>query len=343
MKSRPLARPLLRPLVPVYGGVIAAKGWLLEHGVLSQRRLGHPVISVGSLSAGGAGKTPVVAMLAELLIGRGYEVRILTRGYGRRSRTVQRVEPGGAASQFGDEPLMLARCLPEAAVWVGRDRYSAGMLSERDETAGTKVVYLLDDGFQHRKLARDVDVVLLTRRELEDALLPEGNLREPLKAIGRADVIVLREEDGFAGGISGKAATWFVRRELHFAEGEGRPLRPVAFCGLARPEGFFAMLAGAGVSVAGARAFRDHHGYSSGDIEGLVRLARECGADGFVTTEKDAVKLTGEMMEGLGSVGRVAVAELSLELAEEESCIERLLDLIASEVASPHCISARSE
>jgi len=321
-------RRLLRPLVPVYSGVIAAQAWLRERGFPGVRRLGHPVISVGSLSAGGAGKTPVVVMLAELLTEGGFEVRVLTRGYGRRSKSVERVDPAGTAAEFGDEPVMMARRLPGASVWVGRDRYSAGMLSERDETAGAKVVYLLDDGFQHRKLARDVDVVLLTRRELEDALLPEGNLREPLKAIGRADVIVLREEDGFAGGISGKAATWFVRRELHFAEGEERPLRPVAFCGLARPEGFFAMLAEAGVSVAAARAFRDHHGYSTGDIEGLVRLARECGADGFVTTEKDAVKLTGEMIERLGSVGRVAVAELGLELADAESVVTTLLERI---------------
>ncbi len=321
-------RRLLRPLVPVYAGVIAAQAWLRERGFPGVRRLGHPVISVGSLSAGGAGKTPVVVMLAELLTERGFEVRVLTRGYGRRTRMVARVDPAGTAAEFGDEPVMIARRLPGVAVWVGGDRHRAGVRSERSEEVGANVVYLLDDGFQHRKLARDVDVVLLTRRELEDALLPEGNLREPLKAIGRADVIVLREEDGFAGGISGKAATWFVRRELHFAEGEGRPLRPVAFCGLARPEGFFAMLAGAGVSVAAARAFRDHHGYSTGDIEGLVRLAGECGADGFVTTEKDAVKLTGEMMERLGSVGRVVVAELNVSLAEASARLDALIQLI---------------
>ncbi len=323
---RPLSRPLLRPLAPVYARAIAAKSWLLEHGVLPQRRLRHPVISVGSLAAGGAGKTPVVILLAELLAQHGYEVRILTRGYGRRGRIVQRVDPAGTAEDFGDEPLMMARRLPGAAVWVGVDRHRAGLRSERDELPGARIVYLLDDGFQHRKLARDIDIVLLTRRDLEDSLLPAGNLREPLQAIGRADVIVLREEDGFAGGISGKAATWFIQRGLRFAEGEARPARPVVFCGVARPEGFFAMLAEAGIEAAATRSFRDHHGYSARDVEGLLRLARECGADGFVTTEKDAVKLTLAMMKRLGSVGTVLVPELKVEFADEVPVSTALLE-----------------
>ena len=224
---------MLRPLVPVYATAIKAKELLLARGWLKWagfevRRLGHPVISVGSLSAGGAGKTPVVVMLAELLASRGYEVRILTRGYGRAGRGVERVVLGtvgdGDAGRFGDEPVMMARRLAhlqdKAAVWVGADRFHAGILAEAaDEHGpgmagsltshisesrfgasapapedprrlGRKVVYLLDDGFQHRRLARDVDVVVLTRRELEDELLPVGNLREPLGAMQRADVVV---------------------------------------------------------------------------------------------------------------------------------------------------------
>ncbi len=332
-----LWRRLLKPLVPVYSGALAVKERLLERGWLRQRRLGHPVISIGSLSAGGAGKTPVVVMLAELLAARGFDVRILTRGYGRSGRAIEHVDTSGDAARFGDEPMMMARRLAGdgdgAEVWVGANRYRAGRLAEEagDATA-RRVIYLLDDGFQHRKLARDADIVLLTRQELEDSLLPMGNLREPLRAMLRADVVVLREDEGFAGGISGKAATWFVRRDLRFAEGVPIPRRAVAFCGLARPEGFFAMLAKAGVEVAAVRVFRDHHAYSASDVDGLVELAKTHGADGFVTTEKDAVKLTADMRERLGVL---AVAQLQLRLVDEQAKLEGLLRFLQSKKSNP--------
>lgn len=321
-------RSALRPLLPAYSAVIAAKEWLLQRGWPAQRRLSHPVISVGSLSAGGAGKTPIVLMLAELLGARGFEVRILTRGYGRSGWALERVDPDapeGGAARYGDEPLMMARRLPEAAVWVGADRFRAGALSQRSDQPGAKVVYLLDDGFQHRRLCRDVDVVLLTRQDLSDELLPAGNLREPLKAMRRAHVVVLRKDEGFAGGLSGKAATWFVRRQLRFAG--PLPSRAVAFCGLARPQGFFAMLNAAGVEVAAVSIFRDHHAYSAADIAGLVELAKQHEADGFVTTEKDAVKLSAEMR---GRLGVLAVPELRVELVDAEAKIDELLARIMS-------------
>jgi tetraacyldisaccharide 4'-kinase len=327
---------VLKPLVPVYSAALDAKERLLQRGWLRQRRLRHPVISVGSLSAGGAGKTPVVVMLAELLAARGFEVRILTRGYRRSGRGVERVDPQGDAARFGDEPMMIARRLTGVDVWVGSDRYRAGRLSEESDEAGRRVVYLLDDGFQHRKLARDVDVVLLTRQELSDSLLPVGNLREPLRAIRRADVVVLREEEGFAGAMSGKAATWFVRREVRFAAYSAfpktLPTRPLAFCGLARPEGFFAMLAKAGIEVAAVQVFRDHHAYSMSDIEGLLKLAKAHGSDGFMTTEKDAVKLNSAMRNRLRAL---TVAELRLQLVEEQATMDRLLDLLAARAGAP--------
>ena len=329
---------MLRPLVPVYAEAIKAKEQLLARGWLKWagfqvRRLGHPVISVGSLSAGGAGKTPVVVMLAELLAARGYEVRILTRGYGRSGRGVERVVLGKDESEdarrFGDEPVMMARRVSDfgsmVSVWVDADRFRAGKMAEtKDDPAGVRVVYLLDDGFQHRRLIRDVDVVVLTRRELEDELLPAGNLREPLGAMQRADVVVLREEDGFAGEISGRAATWFVTREMRF---EGKvPERAVAFCGLARPDGFFTMVEAAGVVVAAVSIFRDHHAYSSSDMDALVELAREHGADGFVTTEKDAVKLSRAMRERLGWV---AVAALKVKMSDAEAKVDTLVGMIS--------------
>ena len=227
---------------------------------------------------------------------------------------------------------MMAQRLPGVAVWVGADRYKAGRISEKQDPPGSKIVYLLDDGFQHRKLARDVDVVLLTRRDLDDSLLPLGNLREPLKSMRRAHIVVLREDEGFAGDISGPAATWFLRRELRLPKSLPTPLRAIAFCGLARPESFFPMLAKAGIDVAAVSIFRDHHAYSDGDIAGLIELARTHSANTFVTTEKDAVKLSKEMRQ---SLGLVIVPELRVELRDAAANIDNLLDVIPSD-DKPH-------
>lgn len=343
--KRKAARPGLLPLVPVYAAVLEVKAWLLERGWLRRRRLGRPVISVGSVSAGGAGKTPVVLLLAELLGRAGFAVRILSRGYGRSSTAVERVDAGGDAARYGDEPMLLARRLEApAAVWVGADRYAAGMLAEASEP-DAKAVYLLDDGFQHRKLARDLDVVLLTQRDAEDWLLPGGNLREPLAALRRADVVVLREEDAGLrefvaetclrngngdGNGSGRAsepalpAIWVIRRRLVSTP---LPARPVVFSGIARPESFLAMLAELGCEAVQEVRFRDHHRYTEADIDRLLASAREQGADGFVTTEKDAVKLSRGMVERLG---RVVVPELRVELVDEAAALQLLLQTVGS-------------
>jgi tetraacyldisaccharide 4'-kinase len=298
---------------------------------------------VGSLSAGGAGKTPVVLMLAELLGSLGLEVRVLTRGYGRKGRAVERVSPDGDAALLGDEPLLLARRLPHAAIYVGGDRYRAGRLAGRKDTAATRAVYLLDDGFQHRKLARDVDVVLITQRDMDDRLLPAGNLREPLKALMRADIVIVREEEtGVAALIRTELAgrpcrVWIAGRQLQLPDGAVLPERPVVFCALARPDGFVKMLRDAGVLPVTVWEFRDHHLYGEGDIDRLIELAGQHRADGFLTTEKDAVKLTAAMVERLESVGPVVVPPLRVELVspdgamrEPDSAMRELMALIAA-------------
>ncbi len=335
----PAWRRLLLPFVPLYASVVTTKRWLHDRGFLVQRRLGHPVISVGSLSAGGAGKTPVVLLLAELLGARGREVRILTRGYGRVGKLTERVDPNGDAARFGDEPLLLARRAPGAKIFVGRDRYRAGMLAEHHEPAGTKAVYILDDGFQHQKLAREIEVLLVTRQDFEDRLLPAGNMRESLRAIGRADFVVLREDEPELAKMLEKRLPFplppilTIRRKLKVVSGPGDPSRPIVFSGLARPEGFFAMLIGTGIDIALTETFPDHHRYSAGDIERLIRSARQKGADGFVTTEKDAVKLSPSMMDSLRSVGPVVVAPLEVELFEDAATIDVILALLTSQVS----------
>ncbi|HEY6413416.1 MAG TPA: tetraacyldisaccharide 4'-kinase [Edaphobacter sp.] len=330
-------RPLLLPLVPVYGAVLAAKKELFRLGWLKQNHLTHPVISVGSVSAGGAGKTPMVLMLAGILRRRGYAVRILTRGYGRTSEFIERVEPYDDAVVHGDEPVLLAQ-RSGVAVFAGADRYRVGLFAEKDEEAEKIVVHLLDDGFQHRQLARDIDIVLLTEEDVQDKLLPAGNLREPLNTLREADVIVLRAEEaeslrGFVAklmvGREGPAI-WEIRRRLSMGEaGEvSLPSLPVAFCGIARPDSFMKMLNAEGCMPVARVDFPDHHKYDDRDVATLLEKARQSGANGFVTTEKDAVKLTPLMIDRLEAVGPVVVARLSVELIDEAGAMQQLVSRV---------------
>jgi tetraacyldisaccharide 4'-kinase len=330
-------RPLLLPLAPLYGVALAMKRLLFQWGWLKQDRLQSPVISVGSVSAGGAGKTPMVLMLARILRHRGYAVRILTRGYKRGSITTTRVEPFDDAAWHGDEPVLLAQ-RSGVPVYVGADRYEAGEMAEQNEPSEKLVVHLLDDGFQHRRLARDVDIVLLTQEDVADTLLPAGNLREPLSALAKADVVVLRQEEAdslrsVVAGLSGPQrapAIWVIRRTLSLGEGGevALPSKPFAFCGIARPEGFMKMLAAQGYEPMDTMIFPDHYVYDEGDMHRLMERARQVEANGFVTTEKDAVKLTPILRDRLETIGPVVVARLSVELLDEQESLSQLIAMV---------------
>ena len=177
----------MNPLTGLYGAATALRNTLFDRGVLSSRRLEQPVVSVGNLSVGGSGKTPFVIALGELLKARGIRFDVLSRGYGRKTRGVLVVEPDGNAADFGDEPLLIARRLGVPVI-VGESRYEAGRVAERKFQPQ---LHILDDGFQHRSLARDFDIVLMTERDFDDRLLPSGRLREPLSSLARADAVVL--------------------------------------------------------------------------------------------------------------------------------------------------------
>jgi tetraacyldisaccharide 4'-kinase len=329
-------------LVPLYAGAIRLKEFLRGVGLLQTRRLRWPVVSVGSLSAGGAGKTPVVIALAKLLSDGGWTVDVLSRGYGREGRSVERVRPEveDAARRFGDEPVLIAE-QTGVPVWVGADRYAAGLHAEKEAGVSVRGVHLLDDGFQHRQLARIVDIVLLTSEDLEDGLLPAGNLREDLSALQRADVVVVRqneiEADIDAGTTSvhrrawqmlrERGQMWTVRRRLHFPAPLrvfGAGLRPVAFCAIARPVGFAAMLQEAGCGVVETVAFPDHHRYSKADMERVIEVAKSLNGSGFVTTEKDAVKLSEAMREQLEQAGPLMVVALEAEFADPPAVLRAL-------------------
>jgi tetraacyldisaccharide 4'-kinase len=307
----------LNPLSAIYGGIAGARNALYDRGFLRARRLQGSVISVGNLSAGGSGKTPFVMLLGELLKSRGIKFDVLSRGYGRQSRGVRLVDPGGLTQEFGDEPLLIARKL-QAPVIVGEDRYEAGRFAE---TKFSPQIHLLDDGFQHRALARDFDIVLITPQDATDQLLPRGRLREPLRSLRRADAVVLTSgasQEPFA--LEGKMV-WRVRRGIL---PHNIPPRPVVFCGIARPQNFVLQLRAANVEPAAEAFYRDHHLYSEKDIRELRDLRQRSEADGFVTTEKDAVNLGAY----LSALEPLAVVPVKMELADAANALDTMLRII---------------
>ncbi|MGC2323724.1 MAG: tetraacyldisaccharide 4'-kinase [Terriglobales bacterium] len=308
----------------LFGAAVSARNALYRRGVLPSRRLERPVISVGNLSVGGSGKTPFVLLLGDLLKQRGIAFDVLSRGYGRRTRGVAVVDPGGISRDFGDEPLLIARKL-QVPVIVGEERFAAGRLAEERFSSR---LHLLDDGFQHRALARDFDIVLVTPEDAHDRLLPAGRLREPLSALARADAVVLTggaPEDMFP--LDGKLV-WRVHRTI--VPGD-LPAHPLAFCAIARPHNFFVQLRNAGVDLAAEASFRDHYQYTETDVRELMAAAAKSEADGFVTTEKDAVNLGGYF----SSLKPLAVVPVRMELADAQRAIDTMFGTIGRRRGAP--------
>jgi len=349
MTKPSFARPLLLPLVPLYRLALALRELRLRSGWEPVRRLRQPVLSIGNLSTGGAGKTPLVIALAKALTARGLHVDVLSRGYGRKSKAPAFVDPSGTAEDFGDEPLLIAR---EAAVpvYVAAQRYQAGLLAESDNAgdvwkkqevsghdfsragssrkmsgalAPVASLHLLDDGFQHRQLARDLDVLLLNRQDLSDRLLPAGNLREPLRSAFRASVLAIPAEDpaleaelkafGWQGPI------WRLRRSMQVPPIDG-PV--IAFCGIARPAQFFAGIESAGLHLASRIAFPDHHRYVAHDLDCLLDAARTVRAAALLTTEKDRVRL-GSLAQNFPASLPLQTAQLTIEV--EDAAIDWII------------------
>ena len=275
------------------------------------------VVSVGNLSAGGSGKTPFVLLLGELLKARGIKLDVLSRGYGRKSRGVRLVDPAGLPQEFGDEPLLIARKL-QVPVVVGEDRYEAGRFAE--SRFGPQL-HLLDDGFQHRALARDFDVVLVTPQDASDRLLPAGRLREPLFALRRADAVVLASGAAAESFPLAGKMVWRVRRGI---VPQNVPPRPVVFCAIARPQNFVLQLRAAQIEPVAEAFYRDHHAYSEKDVRELLELKQRSEAGGFVTTEKDAVNLGGY----LSALEPLAVVPVKMELSDAANVVDTMLHKI---------------
>jgi tetraacyldisaccharide 4'-kinase len=304
-------------LSSIYGSIGTVRNRLYDRHMLRTRRLQGPVVSVGNLSVGGSGKTPFVILLGELLKARGIKFDVLSRGYGRKSRGILLVDPGGFAPQFGDEPLLIARTL-QVPVIVGEDRFDAGQFAE--SKFGPQL-HLLDDGFQHRHLYRDFDIVLVTPQDASDRLLPEGRLRERLTSLRRADVVVLTggaEAGSFP--VQGKLI-WRLRRGI---APRNVPPRPVVFCGIARPQNFVLQLRTANIEPAAEAFYRDHHAYSERDVRDLLALKEKSEAGGFVTTEKDAVNLGAN----LSALQPLCVVPVRMQLDDAANALDTMLRTI---------------
>jgi len=289
-----------------FGAVAGARRRLFESGWLRSERVDAPVVSVGNLTWGGTGKTPVLAFLAAHLEQRGRRVGIVSRGYRRSSSGLVVVSDGAGAvaspSRGGDEPVLLARRHPRAIVVVAERRAEGAREAIR---LGAQVL-LLDDAFQHLAIARDADVVLVDADDpWGGGFLPLGRAREAPGALSRADVVVVtRASPGVASAADAAIPRFTPAPIFHarfrfagwFSGGEPAASPPgpgFAFCGVARPDSFRATLEEARAPVAGLAAFRDHHAYSDADVRKIEERAAGAGAAALLTTEKDAVKIEG--------------------------------------------------
>jgi len=312
-------------LAAIYKKIIVARNARFDDGRTASHGLEARTISVGNITAGGTGKTPLVIKIAEMMAARGKRVCILTRGYGRKNEKRRVIVTDGRTSTLdtsiaGDEPVELARRLAGKAVIIAdADRTAAGKWA-KDEYGVS--VFVLDDGFQHRQVKRDVDIVCIDATDPfgGERLLPVGRLREPLEGLRRASAIVItRAEQAIdLSTIRGEIERYAPGIPIFTCSSRMRSLREIgsylgnddessrqnglsglahtkafAFCGIAKPENFFRQLRSDNFQLAGERSFKDHHKYSPADVALIEKLAKNAGAEYLVTTAKDAVKFDG--------------------------------------------------
>lgn len=306
---------MIAPLLPLswlYASVLVLRNMLFDRGVLKSERAGVPVVSVGNMTVGGTGKTPLVEYIVRHLLSVGKRVGVVSRGYKRMSRGVVVVSDGRrvfvGAAEGGDEPVQIATKFREAIVVVGEKRIEA---ARRAVTLGAEVI-VADDAFQHRQLHRECDIVVVdASRDIgSDAVLPAGRLREPLSGLRRADVVALSHVDTAAAvpeAVSDAIRRYYAKatvtfrygvREARRAKDDGRVsldvvrrMKLFAFSGIGKHEAFVVQLQNSGFATAGAMRFPDHHLFTERDKEMLGIYAKALAADGFITTEKDVARL----------------------------------------------------
>ena len=337
-----------RPFSLVYGFAMTVRAFLYRRGILPSTRLKVPVVSVGNLTMGGTGKTPLVMCVVRHLLEHGRRPAIVSRGYGGKARGRVNVVSDGhgvrmTPAMAGDEPWLLADAMPTVPVLTGSARATVARYAL--QKTGADVV-VMDDGFQHLALQRDLDLVLFNiRSALDEArVFPGGELRESFGALKRADAIVITGVDHrteqraqafkrFLRERAAQAPVFFGeylpvcllysgRREI-FPTNQAKRMKLCGFCGIGTPDSFRETLNKEGYNVAGFRAFRDHHPYSGKDVKALTAWAKAQGAQGLITTEKDFVKLK-------SLLGDFPVLALKVELFMDENFELFLADRLGS-------------
>lgn len=325
----------------LYAALMRLRALFYRTGIFTVKRLPFPVISVGNITMGGTGKTPAALLLARELMTRGRRVAVLTRGYGGSLEGETRIVSDGerlllSPAEAGDEPCLLASSLPGLMVVIGSDRYRAGCLALNRLSPDC---FILDDGFQHQRLGRDLDILLLdsTAPFSNGWTLPAGFLREPPSATKRADLVILTRCTGQQTLPDGLPAKVPVCRSSHtlsgltsLSGGEPRPLRQlegkrvVAFCGIADPAAFFSSVESCGVPLVATLAFPDHSVYGIREMEALGKLKQQSKADCLITTAKDAVKL----LPYASVIGDCFIVKLELTLHDPEPLMAALDKII---------------
>ena len=331
MNLPPMLRLLLWPLSVLYGQIVRLRAGLYARGTLKQQRLNRPVISVGNLTVGGTGKTPMVIWLAERFLAEGKRVGILSRGYKGYGGTSDEIE------------LMKYRLRNRALFGVGPDRFASGKKLEPRVD-----LFLLDDGFQHLQLARDVDILLMDASQpLTRQMMPTGRLREPVSAMTRADALVFTRGVETVSG-TGAAIERFQDYPVFSAATRLLGFRPLgtgvetlnrreigtgpfyAFCGIGNPKAFFRDLQNWEIPLASQCEFPDHHRYDQRDATELCSVGRRSGANALLTTEKDAQNLTGVTFSDMA----VYVAVIDFEVAKEAALLDLIRDKIAARMSA---------
>ena len=356
---------LLTPLSYIYTVVLKVRGWLYDCGLLKQKRLPCKVISIGNIVAGGAGKTPAVIWIAKYLQSEGVQVGVLLRGYRREGHHSITIVSDGkriltSVTESGDEAGMIARKLPGVPVVVGSDRYAAGLevIQLWEHING---VLILDDGFQRRQLARDLDILTIdsTQPFGTGKLLPAGTLREPKTALRRTDILLLTRTDlaaqpiNFERFVQGKQifesrhqpirlyqlSTGSDRlaspeRDEECGLGALKGQRILAVCGIGNPKAFVGTLHQLEPKTVELLVFPDHHRYSLADFSDISRMAREVGADIVVTTEKDSQKLAafaGQTEFSPPESVELFVLEVELKIMTDPEAFKKRLQQVAAE------------
>ena len=349
-KSEKLKRALLWLPARLYEFGVRLRVAAYETNYLKPKRLDATVISIGNIAVGGTGKTPFVHYVARYLKEEGHSVAILTRGYGRKSTGRRilndpRVAPEGRDrngaeiyQEFGDEPLMLARSLPDVPIIIDKDRYESGAHAGREFGAD---VLILDDAYQHLALARDLNILLLDATDpfAGFEMVPFGRLREPLYGIKRADAVIITRADRpfdqaqvnaiikyFCGEKVPVMYVYSSIKQLRHLSGEAydasqfRGWNVSLMCGIGNPHAFADDVLQIGINIVAEHFYSDHHPFTQRDLDEVTRAAREVGADAIITTEKDAVRLEGLKHSDIP----VYAAQLEIE-SEDEVRLKSLL------------------